>query len=440
MNLMVKNNYKKKTEEMKGITLIALVVTIIILIILAGISISVLTGQNGILNRAIEAKEKTELSSEKEVIQYKIIQNQMQENLSSSDERVIGIPLHDKTVNNENEWNIIYSKNENKTYGTGWYYLKEGTEVVDYGELRSDWIINYSTGEIIELEEKEFTNLQYGDNLAITDNLIFDLEPTITEDTNKENVQEKLGENVELINFDWNDESGISKTSFNLDGKDDYIKVLYDSKEQKNTLIENGYTFEFYGIIDEGNSYDSSKNNITQNSNYQGIFCYWNGYESAQALFRFGITKDKNSIKWNASGLGREYKSDFANKNFPWNIEYNNIYTPKEKVYYTISLDCSENYSNNDGFYKATCYKNGIKVYEGGYDKENWNNLKITMDALKYFCVGRSSMTNDGWWHYSKMNIFALRLYNKGLDENEVKENYKKTVAYYNLVKDNLES
>ena len=38
------------------------------------------------------------------------------------------------------------------------------------------------------------------------------------------------------------------------------------------------------------------------------------------------------------------------------------------------------------------------------------------------------------------MNIFALRLYNKGLDENEVKENYKKTVAYYNLVKDNLES
>ena len=40
----------------KGITLIALVVTIIILIILAGISISMLTGQNGILTRAAEAK------------------------------------------------------------------------------------------------------------------------------------------------------------------------------------------------------------------------------------------------------------------------------------------------------------------------------------------------------------------------------------------------
>ena len=50
------NKFKKNL----GITLIALVVTIVVLLILAGISISMLTGQNGILNRATEAKEKTE--------------------------------------------------------------------------------------------------------------------------------------------------------------------------------------------------------------------------------------------------------------------------------------------------------------------------------------------------------------------------------------------
>ena len=49
----------KKFKDKKGITLIALVVTIIVLLILAGISIMMLTGQNGILNRAGEAKEKT---------------------------------------------------------------------------------------------------------------------------------------------------------------------------------------------------------------------------------------------------------------------------------------------------------------------------------------------------------------------------------------------
>ena len=50
----------------RGITLIALVITIIVLLILAGISISMLTVQNGILNRASEAKEKTEISSKDE--------------------------------------------------------------------------------------------------------------------------------------------------------------------------------------------------------------------------------------------------------------------------------------------------------------------------------------------------------------------------------------
>ena len=44
----------------KGITLIALVVTIVILLILAGVSIAMLTGDNGILSQAQNAKNKTE--------------------------------------------------------------------------------------------------------------------------------------------------------------------------------------------------------------------------------------------------------------------------------------------------------------------------------------------------------------------------------------------
>ena len=45
----------------KGITLIALVVTIIVLLILAGVSIAMLSGQNGILNRASQATWKSKL-------------------------------------------------------------------------------------------------------------------------------------------------------------------------------------------------------------------------------------------------------------------------------------------------------------------------------------------------------------------------------------------
>ena len=57
-------NYKIKSKNFKfnasGITLIALVITIIVLLILAGVSIATLTGENGILTQANNAKEETE--------------------------------------------------------------------------------------------------------------------------------------------------------------------------------------------------------------------------------------------------------------------------------------------------------------------------------------------------------------------------------------------
>ena len=55
-------------KRKNGITLIALVVTIVVLLILAGISISVLSGDNGIINQAKKGKEETEIAEEKEII------------------------------------------------------------------------------------------------------------------------------------------------------------------------------------------------------------------------------------------------------------------------------------------------------------------------------------------------------------------------------------
>ena len=57
---------KKIFKSTKGITLIALVVTIIILLILAGVSIAMLTGNNGVLTQAKSAKERTGEKGEQE--------------------------------------------------------------------------------------------------------------------------------------------------------------------------------------------------------------------------------------------------------------------------------------------------------------------------------------------------------------------------------------
>ena len=64
-------------KKNKGITLIALVVTIVVLLILAGVTIATLTGDNGILTRAQEAKEKTEEAQRNEEAQLADLEDYM---------------------------------------------------------------------------------------------------------------------------------------------------------------------------------------------------------------------------------------------------------------------------------------------------------------------------------------------------------------------------
>ena len=80
------NKTKKNTI---GITLIALVITIIVLLILAGVTIAALSGDNGILTKAKEAKEKTEQAQKEE------------EKTLSNMENILGI-YNFKNVNIEN--------------------------------------------------------------------------------------------------------------------------------------------------------------------------------------------------------------------------------------------------------------------------------------------------------------------------------------------------
>lgn len=59
----------------KGITLVALVVTIIILLILAGITVAALTGDNGLIGKSGEAKKQTEISEGLEQLEIAVTQS-----------------------------------------------------------------------------------------------------------------------------------------------------------------------------------------------------------------------------------------------------------------------------------------------------------------------------------------------------------------------------
>ena len=76
---MKKRKTKEKGGKMKrrnkGITLIALVITIVVLLILAGIAITTLAGDNGIVNKASTASEETKKKEYEEIL--KIIGNRI---------------------------------------------------------------------------------------------------------------------------------------------------------------------------------------------------------------------------------------------------------------------------------------------------------------------------------------------------------------------------
>ena len=76
----------------RGITLIALVVTIVVLLILAGVSISMLTGENGIITQAQEAKEQTSYEGAREKLNL-ILTDLQTEKIPKGESLILGDKL-----------------------------------------------------------------------------------------------------------------------------------------------------------------------------------------------------------------------------------------------------------------------------------------------------------------------------------------------------------
>ena len=144
LNKKSKISFKQK-KSMKGITLIALVITIIVLLILAGVSIATLTGDNGILTRANEAKEETETAQIIEKIKIAILENEM------------GTPDEDVTIDKKQDYYIL-------TYEDKKYLYVENEEITEYDNTLAYYIENneLSTGDYIDYSIEEGLNTQNG--------------------------------------------------------------------------------------------------------------------------------------------------------------------------------------------------------------------------------------------------------------------------------------
>ena len=125
-----------KMRKQRGITLIALVVTIIILLILAGVAVATLTGDNGLLQKATVAKEENEKAKELELIE-----------LAVGVAKIAGEGTITKD-NLENELKINFNDN-----------------TITIGEIEDGWSYNSykidKSGEVDKLLPKEYEQVEY---------------------------------------------------------------------------------------------------------------------------------------------------------------------------------------------------------------------------------------------------------------------------------------
>ena len=277
---------KKQSLQEKGITLIAIVVTIIILLILAGVTLNIALSDNGLFNKAKKAAEDYKSASESEAMRIYMMSSQLE-----NKEDKLGNPLLDRKVENANNWNIVVDKRNNKSYGTGWNYVVKGTEIEGFGTTKSAFLINYETGEIVQLEEGEYDLITIDDTLKVKDDLIINIDSAMVDkgiSNNKKSIEDALGLGVELHNFEFNND-GILNNEFVLDGENDFITVNYDEikNEKSEKWFENGFTIELYGTVNKGSLKYYGKDNF-------GVSKVGDGEEST-GIFQINYSDDSQT-------------------------------------------------------------------------------------------------------------------------------------------------
>ena len=349
-----------------------------------------------------------------------ILKNMTGDAFTSTDDegntQTLGIQLWDKTFGNGNKWKIIteVENGVNKaTYGTEWYYVEAGQNVEGIGILKNSYIINYTTRKAVRFDANKHTMLAYGSNLAVTDGLVFNADPTNMGDGDAESWGEAIFNGFSGTEYYENGiiKSGWSSSAFVFDGEDDHV-ILNSPGD-----FSNGFTFEFYGNNDRFTSYNEDKG--------AGPLFIRRGTSSFMNSMRFGYLNDDSNeyAFWKFSNKAQE-KVPIEDLGLEINKDY--FFT------YVCSID------NVNKIVNSKVYIDGIKKYEYNTDYNSFiSGLNYWNNDSSPFIIGRSEYWDQNRYYFFKGKMYSTRLYTSSLTTREVKANYNATVSYHNILVNN---
>ncbi len=398
-------------KNRNGITMIALVITIIVILILSGIVVASVSSDNGVIKKATEVKENHKIANEIDAIQLYASAKKINDSKQNPDltKYTAGEVLLDRNLANGDRWKIVSDKATKTVYGTGYLFFEEGTNLPGYGVLENNYILSLNTDEVVELKQEEYVKIGYGENLAVKTNIMLNIDPI-----NMSN-DESLGEGVQIFGITEGGGYGWRVTEFKFDGVDDYIQVT------KNVNIDNGITFEFYGQSD---------------SSYISMLCKTiRDPNDSQYARRFRCKVEKTqagNYYYQCCLSGENSESDWVTgpKTKHWLIRKleNFNFAKTEGEYITMTVDIVNNVVSlyiNGEFNGSTTCTHSYLINGGLTDK----NIPFT--------IGLETSGSTYTENFSAMSLYACRLYNKVFTAQEVEDNYNKTVASHNLLLQN---
>ena len=386
----------KNLRENKGITLIALIVTIVVLLIIAGISINM--GITGV-DQAGENKLITEL----EKVQHAVTERYTKYKLTKDTSLIVGTKVDNlptiPTPTGETKaptWKVfqVTSGATVSTHPERKYYRLSQSDLQNLGltgsENGSSYIVNYYSGEIFDENKKQtskgtvlYKTAMENEASELGDEYIKDgmqvwydgINNTGSGHSSTTTTWKDLsgnGNDAILSGFDGTATSGWNSNYLAFDGENDKVELknVIDNKTQ--------FTIEY----------------ITTQKRYKSWEYLW------------GVTSSKFGMECNMQG-------------------HRVLYYVSGKHYNCVDLKGTLGKNNYNGLSihnrEINGYLNGEKKINVTIDNDFENSGNI---------LSLGSIQNK---HYMMVDYYAFRIYNRALSESEIRHNYILDKARYGI-------
>ena len=232
----------------KGITLIALVVTIVVLLILAGVSISMLTGENGIIKQAQDSKEATTQAKAEEMVTIAI--GSLQTKSLGDTSKITPELIANQVMEDNNIKNVIAEGSE---FPTNIIFVDDGVKVgvninLSIGEIGSYDGIYSEEGLEGKIAPEDLFNYEVIDNAEVGATVYNNLpQKTVRITGIKAKYCNGYGYNPDTDEFDLED------TNYEVKYDNDVItneKTLVVPYQVDGKYITNGIDGEFYKVVE----------------------------------------------------------------------------------------------------------------------------------------------------------------------------------------------